>query len=112
MLSVGEKPTVIERLVESKQLAQPVFGFFLSNDAPGELVLGGVSPEHYDGEFHFIDLDFAAFWSVTLDAVELGSMGWESLGVNGSAGWGRELGSPASVSGHQRSPAQVLSFCR
>jgi len=45
-LSVGRVPTVMEALVDSKQLAEPVFGFFLGDNSKGELVLGGVAPEH------------------------------------------------------------------
>jgi len=49
-------PSLMGALNESGQLEEPVFGFFLGNDKPGELVLGGVDNEHYRGDFHFVDV--------------------------------------------------------
>jgi cathepsin D len=66
-------PTVLGALVQSGQLTEPVFGFFLGSDKDGELVLGGVDNDHFVGDFHFVDLAHASYWAVTLDAMQLGS---------------------------------------
>merc|ERR1712032_861404 len=55
-ISVGRVPTVMKALVESKQMAQPVFAFYLGNKQPGELVFGGVDSKHYTGDFTFVPL--------------------------------------------------------
>ena len=41
-ISVGHVPTIMNKLVGSGQLPQPVFGFYLGNNQPGELIFGGV----------------------------------------------------------------------
>merc|ERR1712232_1444494 len=50
-ISVGGVPTIMKALVGAKQLADPVFAFYLGNQQPGELVFGGVDPKHYTGDF-------------------------------------------------------------
>jgi len=67
----GGVPTVMQQLVKTGQLEQPVFGFFLGDDAPGELVFGGVDPAHYVGDFHFVELNSATYWSAPLEEVKL-----------------------------------------
>jgi len=71
-ISVGHVSTVMNALVTSKQLDEPVFGFFLGNNAEGELEFGGVDPKHYSGEFTYVPLSSATYWEVDLDAVKLG----------------------------------------
>jgi len=64
-------PTVMQQLVQTGQLERPVFGFFLGDGAPGELVFGGVDPAHYIGDFHFVELNSATDWSAPLEEVKL-----------------------------------------
>lgn len=70
-MSRGGVPTVMQQLVKTGQLERPVFGFFLGDDAPGELVFGGVSEEHYVGDFHFVALNSVSYWSAPLEEVKL-----------------------------------------
>merc|ERR1712039_913814 len=63
-ISVGGVPTVMTALVGSKQLAQPVFAFYLGNNQPGELVFGGVNEKHYTGDFDFVPLSSETYWQV------------------------------------------------
>jgi len=72
-MSQGGVPTVMSALAESGQLSEPVFGFSLSDDEAGQLVLGGVDPDHFVGSFHWVPVSHAAHWAVALDAVQLGS---------------------------------------
>jgi len=71
-ISVGGVPTVMNALVASKQLTQPVFAFYLGNNQPGELVFGGVDSKHYTGDFSFVPLSSETYWQVALDGVKLG----------------------------------------
>jgi len=71
-LANGAGPTVMQALVESGQLEEPVFGFYLGDNGPGELVLGGVDPRHYVGDFTWVNVSSSSYWAVTLDAVKLG----------------------------------------
>lgn len=38
------------------QIKEGVFAFYLGADAPGELVIGGVDHDRYDGELHYTPL--------------------------------------------------------
>merc|ERR1719359_1123354 len=71
-ISVGHVPTVMNALVASRQLDEPVFGFFLGNNAVGELEFGGVDPKHYSGDFTYVPLSSETYWEVALDGVKLG----------------------------------------
>jgi len=71
-ISIDGVPTPMRALVDSKQLAQPVFAFYLGNNQPGELVFGGVDPKHYTGDFVFVPLSSESYWEVALDGVKLG----------------------------------------
>lgn len=71
-ISVGGVPTVMNALVGSGQLTQPVFAFYLGNNQPGELVMGGVDPKHYTGDFSFVPLSSETYWQVALDGVKFG----------------------------------------
>ena len=72
-ISVGHVPTPMNALVQSGQLPEPVFAFYLGNKQPGELVFGGVDPKHYTGSFSFVPLSSESYWEINLDGVKLGS---------------------------------------
>jgi hypothetical protein len=72
-ISVGGVPTVMSALVASGELPQPVFGFYLGNNQPGELVFGGTDKKHYTGDFTYVPLSAETYWQVALDGVKLGS---------------------------------------
>lgn len=38
------------------QIKEGVFSFYLGADSPGELVIGGVDHDRYDGELHYMPL--------------------------------------------------------
>merc|ERR1712039_1155120 len=73
-ISVGGVPTVMKALVDSKQLEQPVFAFYLGNNQPGELVFGGVDEKHYTGDFTFVPLSSETYWQVAMDDAKLGGV--------------------------------------
>merc|ERR1712050_743751 len=70
-ISVGHVKTPIQALVDSKQLGEPVFAFYLGNNQPGELIFGGVDTAHYTGDFAYVPLKSQSYWEVALDGVKL-----------------------------------------
>merc|ERR1712054_478384 len=72
-ISVGGVPTIMKALTASGQMAKPVFGFYLANNAPGELEFGGIDSNHYTGDFSFVKLSSESYWEIALDGVKMGS---------------------------------------
>lgn len=70
----GGGPAPFTALVNSGQLDEPVFAFYLSSDSgtKGELVLGGVDENHYTGEFHQIPVSAQTYWEIQLDGINVG----------------------------------------
>jgi len=72
-ISVDHVETPLRALVNSGKLPEPVFAFFLgSAGAQGELVLGGVDPNHYIGDFAYTPVIDSApgkvgYWALTMD---------------------------------------------
>jgi len=60
-------PTPMGALVQSGDLKSSVFAFYLGHLTVGELVIGGVDPDHYSGNFTTIPLATADYWRVALD---------------------------------------------
>lgn len=80
-ISVDHVTTPLRALVNSGQLAEPVFAFYLGHGgAKGELVLGGVDPDHYTGNFTYVPVQPVVpgkfgYWEITMD----------SMSINGAA---------------------------
>jgi len=72
-ISVGGVKTPFHALVDSKQLSEPVFAFYLGNNQPGELVVGDVDSKHYTGDFAYVALKSKSYWEIALDSVKLNS---------------------------------------
>eukprot|EP00405_Crypthecodinium_cohnii_P022504 CAMPEP_0206467540 /NCGR_PEP_ID=MMETSP0324_2-20121206/29097_1 /ASSEMBLY_ACC=CAM_ASM_000836 /TAXON_ID=2866 /ORGANISM="Crypthecodinium cohnii, Strain Seligo" /LENGTH=340 /DNA_ID=CAMNT_0053940831 /DNA_START=216 /DNA_END=1238 /DNA_ORIENTATION=- len=66
----GPGPTILQALNQSGELDEPVFGFYLADDAAGQLVFGGVDPVHIASPFTWVDVSEKLWWTVTLDQVE------------------------------------------
>jgi hypothetical protein len=77
-ISVDNVMTPLRALVNSKKLASNVFAFFLgSGGADGELVLGGVNPDHYIGDFTYQPVIETApgkfgYWAIAMDDIVIG----------------------------------------
>jgi len=69
----GGGPSPITALVNSGQLEKPEFAFYLTNQpgSKGELVLGGVDPNHYEGEFNRVPLSAETYWQIKLEGIEV-----------------------------------------
>merc|ERR1711988_318492 len=67
-------PTPFEAMIDQKLISQPVFAFYLQEDASqqGELVFGGIDHSHYTGELVDVPLISETYWEVSLDAMKFG----------------------------------------
>jgi len=71
-LVVGGSPAPFSALVKTGQLDEPVFAFYLGDNQPGELVLGGVDPKHYTGNFTYVPVTVAGYHQVALGGLTIG----------------------------------------
>jgi len=70
-ISVDGVQTPLQALVASGELTEPVFAFFLGDNAAGQLLLGGVDESHYTGDFFYVPLQDTSYWQVALDGLKL-----------------------------------------
>lgn len=84
-ISVDHVETPLRALVNSKALSENVFAFYLgSGGAEGELVLGGVDPAHYSGDFTYqavIDTvpGKRGYWAIAMDDVKIGGESYTNV---------------------------------
>jgi len=77
-ISVDHVKTPLRALVDSKKLGANAFAFYLgSGGAAGELVLGGVDPAHYTGDFDYHPVIETApgktgYWALKMDDAKIG----------------------------------------
>lgn len=71
-ITVGGAVAPFTALVDSGNLDEPVFAFYLASGKPGELVVGGVDEAHYTGDFVSVPLSAENYWAVDLDGVTYG----------------------------------------
>jgi C1A family cysteine protease len=70
-ISVDGVETPFHNLVDAGGLAAPEFAFYLGNQQPGTLVLGGTDKSHYTGDFAYVPLKKEDYWRINLDDVKL-----------------------------------------
>jgi len=84
-ISVDHVVTPVRALVNSKKLSANVFAFYLgSGGADGELVLGGVDPAHYSGDFTYTPVIESApgkvgYWAIAMDDIQIGGQSMTSV---------------------------------
>merc|ERR1711924_3229 len=71
-ISVDGVKTPFHNLVDSGALAEPVFAFYLGDNQPGSLMLGGTDKSHYTGDFTYVPLASEDYWSIKLDGMKVG----------------------------------------
>lgn len=69
MISVDGVPTPLQAMVESGEMEEEVFAFYLGDETDGELLFGGVDEDHYTGDFAYVPVSQESYWEVTLDAL-------------------------------------------
>jgi len=74
-ISQYQIPTPFESMIDQKLIPEPVFAFYLQQDASqqGELLFGGIDKAHYTGELVDVPLTSETYWQVSLDAMKFGS---------------------------------------
>jgi phytepsin len=75
-ISVDHMPPVWYNLVAQKQVAEPVFAFWLSKTAAGgaggELTLGGLDPNHYTGDITYTPVTKKGYWQFNAGGIKIG----------------------------------------
>merc|ERR1712146_44836 len=75
--SVGGVETPLRALVNSNNLEKNEFAFYLgTGGADGELVIGGVDPNHYTDDFNTVDVvdtvpGKRGYWALDMDDVKI-----------------------------------------
>jgi len=78
-ISVDGVPTPLQALMSSGALSQNVFAFYLGTGTAGELVIGGVDPAHYTGEFSYLPVQNMVpgrmgYWVIKMDSWSVGGV--------------------------------------
>jgi hypothetical protein len=71
-ISIDNTPTVFENAINQGKVDEPVFSFYLGDNAPGELTFGGYDESKFEGDLTFVKLDSATYWQIALDTVAAG----------------------------------------
>jgi len=72
-ISIDNTVTVFENALQQNLLDQPVFAFYLGDNAPGELTFGGYDSSKFEGDLVTVPLESATYWEIALDSVTAGS---------------------------------------
>lgn len=68
-----DAPTVLQNLVaQDESITQHMFGFFLGDNADGELTIGGYDENRISGEVTWVDLLMPTYWVAPVDRITFG----------------------------------------
>lgn len=73
ILSVNKVPTPFENIISQGLVPNSMFSFYLgtSDGDKGELVIGGIDPDHYTGAINWVPLKSTTYWEITLEGIYL-----------------------------------------
>ncbi len=91
-IAVGKVQPPFQNALDQGVLEEPVFSFWLNRNTEegeqgGELVLGGVDPDHFTGEHTWVPVTRRGFWQFKMDGIDVDTIGKnsdESGGVDGA----------------------------
>jgi hypothetical protein len=70
-----DAPTVLQNLIDQDtSISQHMFGFFLGDNADGELTVGGYDENRISGEITWVDLLMATYWVAPVDSIMFGNV--------------------------------------
>lgn len=72
-ISIDNTITVFENAMKQNVVEQPIFAFYLGDNAPGELTFGGYDSSKFEGELVTVPLESATYWEIALDSISAGS---------------------------------------
>jgi len=78
-ISVDGVETPMSNLVKSGELSDNVFAFYLGDNAPGALTIGGTDKSHYTGDFTYVPLKSEDYWRIALDDLKIGGKSYTSV---------------------------------
>mmetsp|Transcript_14792 Transcript_14792/g.28143 ORF Transcript_14792/g.28143 Transcript_14792/m.28143 type:complete len:394 (-) Transcript_14792:205-1386(-) len=71
-ISIDGATTVFENAIAQNVVDQPIFSFYLGDNAPGELTFGGYDASKFEGELQYVKLLSATYWEIALDQCSAG----------------------------------------
>lgn len=75
-ISVTHAAPIWYNIIAQGQVIDPVFAFYLNRKpgGSGELLLGGVDPAHYTGDFTYAPVTNESYWEFHMDSVTVGGV--------------------------------------
>merc|ERR1719232_162331 len=71
-ISVGDARPVVLSAIDQDLLDEPLFAFYLGDNADGELSIGGYDESKFDGELHSVKLISETYWEIAVDGITAG----------------------------------------
>ncbi|XP_041456565.1 lysosomal aspartic protease-like [Lytechinus variegatus] len=73
------KLPVFDNIVKQGLVQDAVFAVYLAKDASakvgGEIVFGGADPDHYTGDFSYVNVTRKGYWQIKMDSLNVGGNG-------------------------------------
>lgn len=107
-ISIDNTITVFENAIKQNLVDQPMFAFYLGDNAPGELTFGGYDASKFEGDLVTVPLESATYWEIALDAVSAGSYS-STPNADGSATTGIVDSGTSLLVGPKREVSQLAA---